>query len=79
MILKVRVKSKLTIFILLTPFANFVVINSSMQVNPQKNNVFAFIFHTNLKMLLPFKMTGLPSWHQFDGLGMSMTSLTPPL
>ncbi len=30
-------------------------------------------------MLLPSKMMGLLWWHQFDGLGMSMTSLTTPL
>ncbi len=30
-------------------------------------------------MLLPSKMMGLLSWHQFDGMGMSMTSLTTPL
>ncbi len=34
--LKVRVKSKLTIFILLAHLAIFVVNNSFMQVNPQK-------------------------------------------
>ncbi len=33
----------------------------------------------NLEMLLPSKMMGLLSSHQFDGLGMSMTSLTTPL
>ncbi len=36
---KVRVKSKLTIFILLAHIAIFVVNNSSMQVNPQKKIV----------------------------------------
>ncbi len=30
-------------------------------------------------MLFPSKMMGLLSWHQFDGLGMSMTFLTTPL
>ncbi len=37
------------------------------------------IFNPNLNMLLPFKMMGLLWWHQFDGLGMSVTSLTTPL
>ncbi len=76
---KVNVKSKLTIFILLAHFAIFVVNNSSMQVNPPKN-VFAFIiFPPNLKMLLPAIMMGLLWWHQFDDLGMSVTSWTTPL
>ncbi len=42
--------------------------------------LFAFIiFHPNLKRLLPSKMLGLLWCNQFDGLGMSMTSLTTPL
>ncbi len=45
-----------------------------------KNYFFAsIIFNPNLKMLLPSKMKGLLWWHQFDGLGMIMTSLTTPL
>ncbi len=36
-------KSKFTIFILLAHFAISVVNNSSMQVNPHKENLFAFI------------------------------------
>ncbi len=56
-------------------FAIFVVNNSYMQ-----KILFAFIiFHSNLKRLLPSKTMGLLWWHQFDGLGMSMTSLTTPL
>ncbi len=30
-------------------------------------------------MLLPSEMMGLLWWHQFDSLGMSVTSLTTPL
>ncbi len=37
-----------------------------MQVNPQKK-LFAFIiFNPNVKMLLPTKMMGLLSWHQYE-------------
>ncbi len=44
-----------------------------------KIKVFAFIiFNPNLKMLLRSKIMGLLSWHQYDGLGMSVTSLTRP-
>ncbi len=69
--LKVRVISKLTIFILLVHIAIF--------VNPQKK-LFAFIiFNPNLKMLLPSKMMGLLWWHQFDGLDISVTSWTTTL
>ncbi len=78
--IKVCVKSKLTIFILLAQIAIFVVNNSFIQVNTQKT-IFAFIIvNLNLKMLLASKMMGLLWWHQFDGLGISVTSLyhAPP-
>ncbi len=53
---KVRVQSKLAIFILLAHIAIFVGNNSFMQVNPQKK-MFAFIiFNPDLYMLLPSKM-----------------------
>ncbi len=76
---KFRVKSKLTIFILLAYFAIFCgeqLINASQSTK----HLFAFIiFNPNLKMLLPSEMMGLLWWHQFDGLGISLISLTMPL
>ncbi len=74
---KVHMKSKLTRFILLAPI-NFCCEEFIHASQSTKKCAF-IIFNPNLKMLLPSKLKGLLSWHQFDGLGMSVTSWTTPL